>query len=192
MSYDAFLTSWSSASEALDTQSAQTGLEYSMEDVGVRFLSSNIDHVDTDLATELGDAFVREWSRPVTLIEGVPALLQSLRSTYKVGLITNTHSPDTVYRLLREFSLDRSFDTVVTSLEFGRPKPDAAIFHATLKNLGVAPEASIYVGDNFHADYLGARGAGIDSYLIGRHARIPREHGIDSVLDLPMVLRRLI
>ena len=54
---DAFLTSWSSASEALDTQSAQTGLEYSMEDVGVRFLSSNIDHVDTDLATE--------YSRPV-------------------------------------------------------------------------------------------------------------------------------
>jgi putative hydrolase of the HAD superfamily len=74
---------------------------------------------------------------------------------------------------------------VITSIEHGRTKPHPDIFLDTLAQLGLSAEEAVYVGDSFDADYRGATGAGMECYLIGRHARVPLQRQITSVFDLP-------
>jgi putative hydrolase of the HAD superfamily len=56
---------------------------------------------------------------------------------------------------------------LVTSEEIGAEKPDARMFRAALRKLGVAAEEAIMIGDNLQKDCLGAQAIGIRSYLIG-------------------------
>jgi len=56
--------------------------------------------------------------------------------------------------------------------EYGAAKPDAGIFHAACARLGFAPDEVLHVGDDVHADVLGAADAGLHSCWINR-----AEHG---------------
>lgn len=57
------------------------------------------------------------------------------------------------------------FDVVVDSQLAGARKPDPAIFLPALARLSVRPEATLYVGDAYAQDVVGARAAGITPVL---------------------------
>jgi putative hydrolase of the HAD superfamily len=60
-------------------------------------------------------------------------------------------------------------DAVVTSAEFGVPKPDPAIFMRALELAGgVAPGDAVHAGDDVAADVEGARAAGIAPVFVAR------------------------
>lgn len=88
--------------------------------------------------------------------------------------------------LLKRMEAQEFFEVVVTSIEHGRPKPHPDIFRDTLERLGIEPDAAVYVGDSFDADYRGATGVGMPCYLIGDHARVPVTRQIASVFELPV------
>ena len=48
----------------------------------------------------------------------------------------------------------------------GFEKPDLRIFQHALEISGSLPERTLHVGDMYHADVAGARGAGIDALLL--------------------------
>jgi FMN phosphatase YigB (HAD superfamily) len=52
--------------------------------------------------------------------------------------------------------------------------------------LGAQPAASVYVGDNFQADYCGASSVGMHSFLIdpNRSSDIPDAARLNSLFDL--------
>ena len=52
--------------------------------------------------------------------------------------------------------------------EFGRAKPDAAIFLAACERLGAEPARVLHVGDHPEQDALGARRAGLRCAWINR------------------------
>lgn len=52
-------------------------------------------------------------------------------------------------------------ETVFDSAIVGAEKPDPALFHHALNELGLAPTDAIYVGDIYHFDVVGANRAGI-------------------------------
>jgi putative hydrolase of the HAD superfamily len=54
----------------------------------------------------------------------------------------------------------------LTSGEVNSWKPDTKIFEHALQHLDLQPEDALYVGDNFYADVIGARRAGIHPVLI--------------------------
>jgi putative hydrolase of the HAD superfamily len=65
-------------------------------------------------------------------------LLRSLRSSYRLALLTNAWLG--VRPVLTEkFPLSQLVDEIVISAEVGLAKPDPAIYHLTLARLGVAP-----------------------------------------------------
>jgi putative hydrolase of the HAD superfamily len=68
----------------------------------------------------------------------------------------------------QELGLMPYLDLVLTSQEAGAIKPDPRIFVVALNKLDVRAEEAIYVGDQYEADVLGARGAGISPILIDR------------------------
>lgn len=94
------------------------------------------------------------------IIPQTPTLLQSLKdSGYLLGLVTNRTNPIDEY--LVEVGLAEYFQAVVVAGQVGTWKPDPAIFQPALERLNSQPEQTIYIGDNYYADVLGARAAGI-------------------------------
>lgn len=77
---------------------------------------------------------------------------------YKLGLISNIHWP--VPRSLRK-SFEEMFEVVTYSHTHGLRKPHPAIFLDTLEKMGSDPRTSAHVGDDYGADVIGAKNAGM-------------------------------
>jgi HAD superfamily hydrolase (TIGR01509 family) len=89
--------------------------------------------------------------------EAVEILSAAKRKGYLVGLATNRSSP---WRDLAAYGLAKWFDTAVGADDVPRPKPDPDMALTVLRQLGVEPSRSIYVGDS-PSDMACASGAGI-------------------------------
>jgi putative hydrolase of the HAD superfamily len=66
-------------------------------------------------------------------------------------------------------ALDPYIDFVVTPYDAGADKPDPQIFRFALKKAGVIADKTIYIGDQYKVDIMGARGVGITALLIDRY-----------------------
>lgn len=92
--------------------------------------------------------------------------LRELRARgYRIGLLTNRNNVERFYELLDEMKLRTYFDMTLASGETGYRKPEPAIFYAALDHMDARAELSIYVGDNYWADVVGAERAGITPVL---------------------------
>jgi len=69
---------------------------------------------------------------------------------------------------LRGLDIEGYFEDIILSSEVGFPKPDRRIFEVALAKLGVAPEESLYVGDSYEKDIIGAKNAGMKTVLVDR------------------------
>jgi len=68
----------------------------------------------------------------------------------------------------------------------GYEKPHAAIFEAAVSTMPVRPEESLYVGDVYTVDYLGATRAGMQAVLFDvagayRDAGLPRVESLEEL-----------
>ncbi len=91
----------------------------------------------------------------------VPAVLQAVRQMgMKIGLISNVNSRHQVPANLEEYGIREYFDPIVLSCEYGRRKPDPAIFHYAARLANVPTSECAYVGDRIARDIDGARRAG--------------------------------
>lgn len=91
----------------------------------------------------------------------VPVVLEAIRQIgLKIGLISNVNSRGQVPANLSQYNLKHYFDPIVLSSEYGRRKPDPAIFHHAARLANVPTSRCLYVGDRIARDILGARKAG--------------------------------
>lgn len=75
----------------------------------------------------------------------IPMLTALKKAGMKIGLITNCFSEEA--ELIRESELFSYFDAPCLSWELGIRKPDPAIFHICLEQLGISAENCLYIGD---------------------------------------------
>jgi HAD superfamily hydrolase (TIGR01509 family) len=91
----------------------------------------------------------------------VPAVLDSIQKIgLKIGLISNVNSRGQVATNLDLYGIRQYFDPVVLSSEYGRRKPDPAIFHHAARLANVPASHCVYIGDRIVRDILGAQRAG--------------------------------
>ena len=87
----------------------------------------------------------------------------------RLGIVSNTgRTPGVVLRrILARHDMLRYFDAGAISYsdEVGFRKPDPRIFARSLQALGVEPGRALHIGDNPHADVLGARKVGMRTAL---------------------------
>lgn len=94
--------------------------------------------------------------------------LQALRDRgYKVALVSNRLEP--LDAVVAELEMQQLFDFTLAAGEVDSWKPEPGIMHAALRRVHCAPHAAVYVGDNYYADVVGARSAGLLPVLIDRH-----------------------
>lgn len=98
--------------------------------------------------------------------DGARELLEYLKENrIRVGVLTNGSFIEQGNKLLK-VHLSRYVDSLVTPDICLVNKPDGKAFRFILKELQSKPEDTIMVGDDFKADILGAKRAGIQTVLI--------------------------
>ncbi len=118
---------------------------------------------------ELADALVRRMQEEYEFVDHVPSdvpvtLRQLSRLGYRLGLLSNRHEP--LDELVRAIGLDSHFGMTLAAGEVGWWKPDPRIFQFAAQRIGSQPAHTLYVGDNYYADILGARSAGMPAVLV--------------------------
>jgi putative hydrolase of the HAD superfamily len=91
-----------------------------------------------------------------------PAAAETVKALYDAGMKTGIVSNGNVrvqQAKIDAIGLRPALDTVVISEDVGLRKPDPAIFALGVKNLGLSPEATLFVGDNPEVDIIGAAAA---------------------------------
>jgi HAD superfamily hydrolase (TIGR01509 family) len=111
-------------------------------------------------------------------------VLERLKQRYRIGLISN--SDGTVQRLFELLKLDDCFDSFTDSRLCGFEKPDPRIFECALASLGATAADSLYVGDVYTVDFLGAQAVGMQAVLMdlaGAYRSMP-DPRVESLTEL--------
>lgn len=121
--------------------------------------------------------------------ETVQALSHLHAAGHLLGVITNRTKP--IHAEMHELGLDHYLDFYLTAGQLGAYKPQREIFDNLLKFIGRSADELIYVGDNYYADVLGARNAGIRPILLNwneLYSDVDCE-AIKSLAELPGILQ---
>ncbi len=107
------------------------------------------------------------------------------------GVVTN--GPPFQRDKLVALGLEKITGCVVISGEFGKGKPDPAIFQEALRLLKRKPEETVFIGDSPMADIEGARKAGMDTAWLSHGRKWPAvlrppAHTLSRFADLQKVL----
>ena len=117
------------------------------------------DTLRDELVTGIRDSSNWDQIRPGTRDE----LLQ-IASRYRIGVISNADGR--IEDVLRRCQIADCFLSITDSGLVGYEKPHPEIFRQALESLNAKPEESLYVGDVYSVDYLGATGAGMQAVLM--------------------------
>lgn len=121
---------------------------------------------DEKLAKEMSEYFLQILPTKKKVFEYTYEILDYLtEKKYALHLITNGF--EKTQRLKLESSaLTKYFKNVITSEISNSVKPKKEIFEYAVKQAGGKIEESIMIGDNLHADILGAKNAGMHSVFV--------------------------
>jgi len=118
----------------------------------------------------LRDPTAVEW-RP-----GAQAALDRARKHANVGLVTNG-TRTTQRAKLDTLGIADAFETIVYAADRTEPKPSPAPFETALAEIGASADSALYVGNDYRADVIGAKRAGLTACWI------PSERDLDAPAD---------
>jgi len=104
---------------------------------------------------------------------------------YRMSVISN--SDGRTAQVFHDLRLAHYFERIFDSKVLGFEKPDPAIFEAALDELDLSPTDTLYIGDIFYVDVLGANWAGLGSIHLDPLGLYANWQGIHlrDVSDLP-------
>jgi putative hydrolase of the HAD superfamily len=141
---------------------------------GIRYLQSLT--VSEERAKKLAPRLVAlmeaEYNPENTVYPCVPETLGTLKEAgFTLGLVSNRSKP--CQEECQELGLLGFFDFAYVAAEVDAWKPDPHIFDRALELSASIPERVIYVGDNYYADILGAKNAGLQPVLLDEKGVFP-------------------
>src|SRR5262245_52248884 len=106
-----------------------------------------------------------EFYKPESVIpEDVRRALPQLKEAgYILGVISNRDKP--FQDVLQDHGIGEFFDFALAAGEVNVFKPEPGIFEHALRRVNIFPKEASYVGDNYYADVVGARRAGLQPVL---------------------------
>ncbi|WP_068596945.1 YjjG family noncanonical pyrimidine nucleotidase [Vaginella massiliensis] len=121
--------------------------------------------------TELAAIFEHEYIETITnyneLVEGALDLLDYLKPKYALHIITNGFI-EVSKRKIETSDLKGYFETVTYADELKILKPDPRIFDYALHKANAQKKESIYIGDDWIADAVGAKAYGMEAIFVDR------------------------
>jgi|SRR5579871_561476 len=123
------------------------------------------------------------------ILPGTRDALDRIRKNYAIAVISNADGR--IDAVLRRSGICDCFASITDSGIVGHEKPHPAIFEAALREMRADPAKSLYVGDVYSIDYIGATKAGMQAVVFDvagayRERNVPR---VESLLELESWLR---
>jgi HAD superfamily hydrolase (TIGR01509 family) len=124
------------------------------------------------------------------ILPGTREAMERLRQEYGIAVISNADGK--IDAVLRRCGIADCFASITDSGIVGVEKPHPAIFAEALRAMKANAAESLYVGDVYSVDYVGARNAGMDAVLFDvagayRGQEFPR---VESLAELEAWLGR--
>lgn len=114
----------------------------------------------TELAPHVSKYMNENYKPHVKVPDEIPLILSLLQEGgYILGVVSNRETP--FHEELQELKLDSYFSFTLAAGEVGSFKPDALIFERALEIAGVSASEAMYIGDNYFADIVGSKNAGL-------------------------------
>jgi len=133
--------------------------------------------------------WVQEFSADIVVDPDLPGVLAELRARgVMVGMLTNSIHPNAVKRQwLEQEGIAHLFDLIVSSVDEQCRKPDPEIFRRFATQVGLPPEAIVFVGHD-PVEIEGAKAAGMTTICLRCSCRqadyvVPR---FSEVAELPL------
>jgi len=128
------------------------------------------------------------WRR---ILPDTRGILLGLKQQYRLAVISN--SDGGIQEAISAAGIADCFECIIDSAHVRVEKPDPVIFRAALNAMQVQAGESVYIGDVYSIDVLGARSVGmrpvlIDPFGVCDHKDCPH---ISSLSELPDLLRLL-
>ncbi len=124
------------------------------------------------------------------ILPGTRDALERIRQNYAIAVISNADGK--IDAVLGRCGICDCFASITDSGNVGQEKPQPAIFAAALQEMKADPGESLYVGDVYSVDYVGARNAGMQAVLMDvagayRGQEFPR---VESLTELESWLQK--
>ena len=124
------------------------------------------------------------------ILPGTREALERLRKQYAIAVISNADGK--IDAVLRRCGIVDCFQCITDSGNIGHEKPHPAIFEAALREMKAVAADSLYVGDVYSVDYVGALQAGMQAVLFDvagayRGRELPR---VESLVHLEDWLKK--
>ncbi len=101
----------------------------------------------------------------------IPTLTGLRQAGFKLGLVSNRSEP--LDEIVESLGFTGMFDLMLAAGEVGWYKPDPRLLLVAAERLGVEPGETLYLGDNFNADVMGASAAGMTPVLLDPRGLYP-------------------
>jgi HAD superfamily hydrolase (TIGR01662 family) len=120
--------------------------------------------IAAELAPQVS-AHMSEMYKPESIVpEDVRRALPELKQAgYLMAVLSNRDKP--FHEILESHNLTEFFHFSLAAGEVGIYKPEPGVFQHALDRANVTAHETVYVGDNYFADVVGARRAGLEPVL---------------------------
>jgi FMN phosphatase YigB (HAD superfamily) len=118
------------------------------------------------------------------ILPGTGEVLERIGGNFRIAVISN--SDGGIERVLSRCGIAGCFESITDSGNVGVEKPRREIFEAALSAMKARADESLYVGDVYSVDYLGARNAGMEAVLLDvsgayREREAPRVESLEQL-----------
>ncbi len=115
---------------------------------------------------------------------GTREALTRIGRNFRIAVISN--SDGKIEQVLSRCGIADCFESITDSGTVGVEKPRPEIFEAALGAMHAGADESLYVGDMYSVDYLGARNAGMEAVLFDvsgayRNRELPRVESLEQL-----------
>lgn len=143
------------------------------------------------LAANLGEDYVAHCPKKTNLFPYVHSTLNYLKDRYALHIITNGFE-EVQYQKLENSNLIDYFEQIITSEQVGFKKPSQQIFKFSMLKAFAKPSDSLMIGDDLHADILGAKDIGMAQVFFNplkhEHANSEITYEINCLSELEEIL----
>ncbi len=124
--------------------------------------------VSPELIQSISEAYIEYLCTFTHLIEGAIPLLDTLKSHYKLHVITNGFENVQRFKIINSGMISY-FEQIFTAEKTGFKKPHPQIFNHAMQTTGTRPEQTLMIGDSMEADILGAMEQGMQAIHFNIH-----------------------
>lgn len=121
---------------------------------------------DTEIATEMEVCYPKK--------DMIDVLNYACKYRKDILLISDMYLSQTVIKSILDKCKIKGYSQIYISNEYGVNKISGKLFSIVIEEKKLDSHKILHIGDSIKADFIGARKAGIHSYLIGRKNRFVR------------------